>query len=150
VTGFEPDSAFGSFAGALALLGRFAAVIYGVAKQVNERTFQSLKDIAVYLGILADDFEPDFLADGSCQVAHHAGKAASAIAEGPHPGAQHFEIHALGKLRRASVKQVQLSQTVNQKLLAASHFVGQLVELLFCAPGQFWFAEALAQVIQVL
>ena len=149
VAGFEADGALGGFAGALALLGRFAAVIHGVAQQVSERTFQSLQDVAIHLGILADDFEPHLLADGSCQVAHHAGKAADPIAERPHPGAQHFEIHALRKVRGAAVEQVQLLQAVGQKLLAAGHFVGQLVKLLFCAPGQIGFTEALAQVIQL-
>jgi len=99
VASFEADCAFGGFAGPLSLLGCFAAVIHSITQEVGQRAFQSLQDVAIHLGILADDFEPHLLADGACEVAHHAGKVADSIAEGPHPGAQHFEIHALRKVR---------------------------------------------------
>ncbi len=121
-----------------------------VAQQVRQRTFQSLQDVAVHLGVFADDFEAHLLAQGAGQVAHHARKAADAIAEGPHARAQHFQIHALRKVGRAAVEHVQLLHPVGQKLLAFGHFAAQLVKLMFRALGQVLFAQPVAQVIQLV
>ena len=135
------------FAGALALLGRFAAVIHGVAQQVRQRAFQPLQDVAVHLGIFADDFEPHLLAQGAGQVAHHARETANAIAEGPHARAQHFQIHALRKVRGAAVEHVQFLHAIGQKLLAASATLRD--SSLNCSSARsdrFASARALAQV----
>ena len=150
VARFEANGALGGFAGALPLLAGFAAVIHRVAQQVRQRAFQSLQDVAVHLGVLADDFEPHLLAQRAGQVAHHARKAADAIAEGPHARAQHFEIHALRKVGRAAVEHVQLLHPVGQKLLAFGRFAAQLVKLMFRALGQVLFAQPVAQVVQLV
>ena len=115
-------------------------MIHGVAQQVRQRTFQSLQDVAVHLGVLADDFEAHLLAQGAGQVAHHARKAADAIAEGAHARAQHFQIHALGKVSRAAVEHIQLLHSLGQELLAFGDLAAQLVELMFRAVGQVLIA----------
>ena len=121
-----------------------------VAQQVRQRTFQSFQDVAVHLGVLADDFEAHLFAQSAGQVAHHARKTADAIAEGAHARAQHFQIHALRKVSRAAVEHVQLLHPVGQKLLAFSRFTAQLAKLMFRALGQVLFAQSVAQVVQLL
>ena len=63
-------------------------------------------------------------------------KTADAVAEGAHAGAQHFQIHALGKVSRAAVERVQLLNPVGQKLLAFGCLTAQLVELIFRSLGK--------------
>ena len=117
---------------------------------MRQRSFQSLQDVAVHLGVFADDFETHRLVEGTGEVAHHARKTADAVAEGAHARAQHLQIHALRKESRAAVERVQLLNPVGQKPLAFGCLRAQLVELSFRGLGQGFIPQPLAQVIQLI
>ena len=95
VIGLEPDAALGGLAGGLPLLGAFDAMIDGVAQQMAERRIETFEDVAIDLRRLADDLQPDLLAEAVADVAHHARQRVDPVGEGPHPHLERLVIEAV-------------------------------------------------------
>jgi hypothetical protein len=68
----ESDNALLWLAGGTPASRRLNAVVTSIAQQVRERRFEPGQDVAVDLGALADDLEPDLLAELAGEVANRA------------------------------------------------------------------------------
>ena len=121
-----------------------------VTHEVSQRSLEPFENIAVHLCVVADDLQTDLLPERAGQVAHHAGKPADPIAEGPHPGPQNLEVKPMGKMRGPAVVQVQLLHALREELLRVTELIKKFVEMSFGALRKVLVAKGLAKIIEFL
>ncbi len=102
VFGGELNGSVGGFAEMGAIVGGFDAMVDGVAEEVGEGGFEVVEDVAIDVGVFADDFEFDLFVNLPCEVANHAGKTNADVAEGAHLAVDDFLVEAVGELVRSA------------------------------------------------
>ena len=73
-------------------------MVQRVANQMIERCFETVEDVAVDAGGLADDLESGLLAKLSGQVANQPWKAADSVGQRPHPAGQNLVMQPARKI----------------------------------------------------
>jgi hypothetical protein len=125
-------------------------VIDRVTHEVSQRSLEPLQNIAVHLGVVADNLEGDLLSKRAGEVTHHAGKPADAIAKGPHPGPQNLKVKTVRKVRGPAIKQVQLLHALGQELLDVTELVKEFVKMSFGPFRKLLVAKGLAEAVEFL
>ncbi|MNV33560.1 hypothetical protein D3C71_1249310 [compost metagenome] len=100
----------------------FHAMVDGVADQVHQRVGQRFDQVAVELGLCADQFQVHFLLQRTCNVARHLREAREHLADRLHAGAHHRRLQARSGdvQRRHGAVQLFIAQACAQRLQPVS------------------------------
>ena len=101
--GLEQDEGLGRLAGGDPLLGRFDAVVEGVAQHVHQRIVQAVHHHAVDFGLGAFDGQLDVLAQVFGQLAHQAREFLEQAAHRLHAGCERRALQ-LGRVARGALQ----------------------------------------------
>ena len=118
VSRFQPEDAAFRLARGAALLGRFKAVIDGVAQQVRQRSLQLVENVAVHLRRLSADFQTNLLVQKTGEIADHPREALHAVGEGTHAAADDLEIQPRVEILGAGRVVLELGDALRQTLPA--------------------------------
>ena len=104
---------------------RLESVVDGVANEMGERCLQLLENVAVDAGVLAANFQPHLLAEGSAQVTDEPWKTADTVGERTHPADDYLVVQSAGKVFVATGEALEFLALLRE---SGEHGVGLLTE----------------------
>jgi len=134
--------------GGEAFFRRLDAVIQGVTQKMPKWRFKPFENVAIDLGILTDNVQPQLFAQRAGEISHHAREGLHAVGKRPHVAGQRAIVEPMREMCGAPVERVDLHQSLRQELLAFERAPLCLGQRRLCLFAQALRRQLLAQPIQ--